>query len=103
MLSFGGHADMPRVMRYLATGEEVHVPGVENHPPHDYGVAVILLQALPTRASCRAEQIAPLRKGVETFLYASQLTLVDMHQADATFQKARRLREDTARARRYLP
>ena len=88
VLSFGGHADMPRVMRYLATGEEVHVPGVENHPPHDYGVAVILY-GLADQGIVPAEQIAPLRKGVETFLYASQLTLVDMNQANATFEKAR--------------
>jgi acetyl esterase/lipase len=88
VLSFGGHADLPRVMRYLATGEEVHVPGVENHPPHDYGVAVILY-GLADQGIVPAEQIAPLRKGVETFLYASQLTLVDMNQANATFEKAR--------------
>jgi dienelactone hydrolase len=88
VLSFGGHADLPRVMHYLATGEEVHVPGVENHPPHDYGVAVILY-GLADQGIVPAEQIAPLRKGVETFLYASQLTLVDMNQANATFEKAR--------------
>ena len=88
VLSFGGHADLPRVMRYLATGEEVHVPGVENHPPHDYGVAVILY-GLADQGIVPADQIAPLRKGVETFLYASQLTLVDMNQANATFEKAR--------------
>src|SRR4029453_17716039 len=35
------------------------------------------------------EQVAPLRKGIETFLYASQLTLVDMNQANATFEQAR--------------
>jgi dienelactone hydrolase len=88
VLSFGGHADMPRVMRYLATGEEVQVPGVENHPPHDYGVAVILY-GLADQGIVPPEQVAPLRKGIETFLLASQLTLVDMHQADATFQQAR--------------
>ena len=79
---------MPRVMRYLATGEEVHVPGVENHPPHDYGVAVILY-GLADQGIVPAEQIAPLRKGIETFLFASQLTLVDMNQANATFEQAR--------------
>jgi acetyl esterase/lipase len=88
VLSFGGHADLPRVMRYLATGEEAQVPGVETHPPHDYGVAVILY-GLADQGIVPQEQVAPLRKGVETFLYASQLTLVDMRQADATFQKAR--------------
>jgi dienelactone hydrolase len=105
VLSFGGHADMPRVMRYLATGEEVHVPGVENYPPHDYGVAVILY-GLADQGIVPAEQIAPLRKGVETFLYASQLTLVDMNQANATFEKARQyaktLPEPAATYMRYV-
>src|SRR2546422_327948 len=38
VLSFGGHADLPRVMRYLCTGEAPHVDGLETHPPHDYDV-----------------------------------------------------------------
>jgi acetyl esterase/lipase len=76
------------VLRYLATGEEVHVPGVENHPPHDYGVAVILY-GLADRGIVPADQVEPLRTGVETYLLASQLTLVDMNQANATFEKAR--------------
>jgi dienelactone hydrolase len=88
VLSFGGHADLPRVMRYLATGEEVHLPGVELHPPHDYGVAVILY-GLADQGIVPPEQVEPLRKGIETFLLASQLTLVDMNEANATFQKAR--------------
>jgi acetyl esterase/lipase len=33
--------------------------------------------------------VAALRDGIRTFLLASQLTLVDMNQANATFQKAR--------------
>jgi len=88
VLSFGGHADMPRVMRYLATGEETHVAGVETLPPHDYGVAVILY-GLADQGIVPADQIVPLRKGIETFLYASQLTLTDMNAANATFEKAR--------------
>jgi len=88
VLSFGGHADLPRVLHYLATGEETQIAGVKTVPPHDYGVAVILYQ-FADQGIVPREQIAPLRKGVETFLYASQLTLVDRHEADATFQKAR--------------
>jgi dienelactone hydrolase len=88
VLSFGGHADLPRVLRYLATGEEVHVPGIETLPPHDYGLAVLLYQ-FADQGIVPPEQIAVLRKGIETFLYASQLTLVDMNQANATFEKAR--------------
>jgi dienelactone hydrolase len=89
VLSFGGHGDLPRVLRYLATGEAPQVEGLETHPPHDYGLAVILYgladHAVPP------EQVQALRHGVETFLLASQLTLVDMDQANATFQKARDL------------
>jgi dienelactone hydrolase len=89
VLSFGGHGDLPRVLRYLATGEAPHVEGIVTHPPHDYGVAVILYgladHVVPP------EQVEPLRDGVRTFLLASQLTLVDMNQANATFARAREL------------
>jgi dienelactone hydrolase len=88
VLSFGGHADLPRVMRYLCTGEAPHVDGLETHPPHDYGVAV-LLYFFADRGVVPAEQVQPLRDGVGTFLLASQLTLVDMKQANETFAKAR--------------
>jgi hypothetical protein len=88
VLSFGGHGDLPRVMRYLATGEEVEVPGAVTNPPHDYGVAVILY-ALADRGVVPPDQVAALRDGVRTFLLASQLTLVNMDQANATFAKAR--------------
>jgi dienelactone hydrolase len=87
VLSFGGHGNLLRVMRYLTTGEAPEVPGVRSHPPHDYGVAVILYAGADKVVP--PEQVAPLRAGVETFLLASQLTLVDMNQANATFQKAR--------------
>jgi dienelactone hydrolase len=91
VLSFGGHGDLQRVMRYLATGEAPRVPGVEAHPPHDYGVAVILYAGADRVVP--PEQVAGLRNGVETFLLASQLTLVDMDRANATFAKAREMVE----------
>jgi fermentation-respiration switch protein FrsA (DUF1100 family) len=75
-------------MRYLCTGEAPHVDGLETHPPHDYGVAV-LLYFFADRGVVPAEQVQPLRDGVGTFLLASQLTLVDMKQANETFAKAR--------------
>jgi dienelactone hydrolase len=89
VLSFGGHGDLQRVMRYLATGEAPEVPGAATHPPHDYGVAVILYAGADRVVP--ADQVAGLRKGVETFLLASQLTLVDMNQANATFAEAREM------------
>jgi dienelactone hydrolase len=87
VVSFGGHGDLARVLKYLATGEAVQAPGVATHPPHDYGVAVILYAAADRVVP--AEQVAALREGIGTFLLASQLTLVNMDQANATFQKAR--------------
>jgi dienelactone hydrolase len=90
VLSFGGHGDLDRVMRYLTTGEAPQVSGVETHPPHDYGVAVILY-GLADRGVVPADQVDGLRKGIETFLLASQLTLVSTEQANATFAKAREM------------
>ena len=102
VLSFGGHGDLPRVMHYLATGEETVVPGVATHPPHDYGVAVILY-ALAGRGVVPADQVEVLRDGVRTFLLASQLTLVSREQAEATFTKARQMAESMPEpARTYM-
>jgi len=90
VLSFGGHGDLDRVMHYLTTGEAPEVPGLETHPPHDYGVAVILY-ALADHGVVPADQVVALREGIETFLLASQLTLVSTDQANAMFAKAREM------------
>lgn len=89
VLSFGGHGDLQRVMRYLATGEAPEVPGLTTQPPHDYGVAVILYAGADRVVP--ADQVEGLRRGVETFLLASQLTLVDMNDANVMFAKAREM------------
>lgn len=89
VVSFGGHGDLKRTMRYLASGTAPAVPGLTTRPPHDYGVAVLLHAAADRLVP--PPQIAPLRHGIETFLLASQLTLVDAAQAEATFDKARHL------------
>lgn len=89
VLSFGGHADLPRVLHYLCTGEAPHVEGIETHPPHDYGVAIVLYGM--AHLVVPPEQIEPLREGIRTFLSASQLTLVDQKQANDTFAKAREM------------
>jgi len=89
VVSFGGHGDLGRVLKYLATGEAVQAEGVVTHPPHDYGVAVIMY-AVADRV-VPAEQVEGLRDGIRTFLYASQLTLVNMDHANATFQMAREM------------
>ena len=89
VVSFGGHGDLGRVLRYLATGRAVQAPGVVAHPPHNYGVAVILHAGADRVVP--PEQVAPLREGISTFLLASQLTLVNLDQAKAMFQTARDL------------
>jgi dienelactone hydrolase len=104
VVSFGGHGDLGRVLKYLATGEAVQAEGVVTHPPHDYGVAVIMYAAADRVVP--PEQVAGLRDGIRTFLYASQLTLVNMDQANATFQMAREmvksLPEPSATLLRYV-
>jgi len=89
VVSFGGHGDLGRVLHYLATGEAVEAPGVVTHPPHDYGVAVILYAAADRVVP--PSQVEGLRDGIRTFLLASQLTLVDLNQANETFAKAREM------------
>jgi dienelactone hydrolase len=95
VFSFGGHGDLPRVLRYLCTGIEPLKPGdppdTRPHvrPPHDYGVAVILV-GIADRV-VPPEQVEPLRHGIITFLTASQVDPVDKPRAAAIFADARRL------------
>ena len=59
-------------------------------PPHDYGVAVILL-AIADRA-VPAAQVEPLRAGVRQYLFASALDGgVDKSRAPAEFEKVGRM------------
>jgi len=99
VLSFGGHGDLPRVLRYLCSGRAQAQPSddamrfalgsehLTTKPPHDYGVAVVLLgladHVVPP------EQVEPLRDGIRLFLEASSLTLVDMAKAEQAFTRAR--------------
>ena len=100
VMSFGGHGDLQRVMRYLCSGDAPEMPpldettedvaGAEHvtiRPPHDYGVAVVLLGVADRLVP--PEQVEPLRKGILTFLKASSLDLVDKTQAEIEFQRAK--------------
>jgi dienelactone hydrolase len=100
VMSFGGHGDLPRVMRYLCSGNAPAMPplgeatrevaGAEHvsiRPPHDYGLAVTLI-GLAERL-VPAAQVEPLRQGILTFLTASSLDMVDKPRATIEFQKAR--------------
>lgn len=86
VMSFGGHGDLPRTLRYLCTGVQ---PNGQMRPPHDYGVAVILLST--AERVVPAEQVTPLREAILAFLNASHLDMVDKEQARIEFQRARTL------------
>ena len=113
VFAFGGHDDLPRVLRYLCTGSEpypAHELGIQSDrpfvlAPHDSGVAVILL-ATADRLVPKA-QAAPLREAVRRFLFASALdSNVDKAAAarefDALKQLARTMPEPSATLLRYV-
>jgi dienelactone hydrolase len=86
VMSFGGHGDLPRTLRYLCTGMQ---PDGTHRPPHDYGVAIILLSV--AERVVPAEQVTPLRTAIVTFLEGSRLDLVDKGKSAAEFERARSL------------
>ena len=55
VLSFGGHGDLPRTLRYLCTGI---LPDGRVRPPHDYGVVIILLGVGRSDGAARAGRAA---------------------------------------------
>jgi hypothetical protein len=88
VLSFGGHGDLPRTLRYLCTGIQ---PDGSRFPPHDYGVAIILLGL--AEKVVPPGQAAPLQEAIETFLEGSRLDMVDKERAAVEFQRAREMAE----------
>ncbi len=88
VLSFGGHGDLPRTLRYLCTG--ILADG-RVRPPHDYGVVIILLGVADRVVP--AEQVEPLRQGILAFLNASHLDMVDKPRAALEFERAKKLAE----------
>jgi hypothetical protein len=123
LFAFGGHDDLPRVLKYLCTGQAPYPAGQirlkpgagggaisDNsapftRPPHDYGVAVILL-GIADRLVPPA-QVERLRDGVRRYLVASALdTNVDKARAAIEFDtlrvSARTLPEPSATLLRYV-
>ncbi len=113
LLSFGGHGNLARVMHYLCSGEVVGdlasarasrvVAGAENvevHPPHDYGVAVVLLTMAERLVP--PEQVGPLMAGIEGFLLASSLDMVDKPRAAEEFARMRTYADTLAEPSRTL-
>lgn len=100
LVSFGGHGDLGRVMHYLATGEVlgdltqarqsrvvIGAADVQVHPPHDYGLAVVLLNVADQMVP--AEQVGPLRQAIDRFLLASSQAMTDPPLAEQTFATVR--------------
>jgi dienelactone hydrolase len=116
VFSLGGHDDLTRVLRYLCTGHEPRpMPDVQLGssardadfvlPPHDYGVAVILLSLADRLVP--AAQVLRLREGVRQYLWASALDGgVDRARAPAEFESVRKLQkalpEPSATLLRYV-
>lgn len=116
VFAFGGHHDLPRVLKYLCTGQEpfprqqIRLAGGSadqpfTMPPHDYGVAVILLGVADRLVP--PAQVEALRAGVRRYLFASALdTNVDKPRAAAEFAalraSLRSMREPSATLLRYV-
>jgi len=112
VFSFGGHDDLPRVLRYLCTGTEPYPPGriglkdpMVEQAPHDYGVAVILLGI--TDRVVPPSQVEALRAAIRRYLIASALdNNVDKARAAREFDDLRKLaktmREPSATLLRYV-
>ena len=96
VFSFGGHDDLRRVLEYFCTGIEDEALRRGRlafrvtrplGPPHDYGVAVVLLNV--AEHVVPPEQVAPLRDAVRRFLWASYLDRIDKPQAEREFAALR--------------
>jgi len=86
VMAFGGHADLPRTLRYLCTGIQ---PDGVRRPPHDYGLAIVLL-GVADRVVPRP-QVASLRAAILSYLEASRLDMVDKGKAALEFAHAKAL------------
>jgi dienelactone hydrolase len=97
-MSFGGHGDLPRTLRYLCTG--IQPDGVAR-PQHDYGLAIVLLGAADRVVP--PEQVKPLRDAILSFLEASRLDMVDKEKSALEFEHAKSLEATLAEpSRTYM-
>jgi len=89
VLSFGGHGNLPRVLRYLCTGVEpaASSSGEHRRQPHDYALAIVLHEA--AELAVPEDQVNPLRDAVAIFLSASTLARVSPDGAEDLYKEAR--------------
>lgn len=97
VVALGAQADVPEVMTYLCSGQ---LPGGGSRRPHDFGVAVILLAALPRLLP--ADQVDEARAAVLAFLDAASYETMAPAQAAAILAEARRLTAQAAEPARTL-
>ena len=105
VFSFGGHANFPRVVRYLCTSEmptaAAMLGGRKLPTPHDYSLAIVALDVV--HLSVPPEQQDALRRGILLFLHASHLALFDQKKATEEFANASAMETDMPEpARTYL-
>jgi len=104
VFSFGGHDDLRRVLEFFCTGLETDAVAAVLPPPHDYGVAVVLLNVAEQLVP--REQVGPLRDAVRRFLWASYLDRFDKPSAEREFtalrEVARALPEPAATLLEYV-
>jgi dienelactone hydrolase len=102
VLSFGGHGNLPRVLRYFCTGVEPPLPGghTTHRPPHDYALAVLLHQA--AELAVPQDQVVQLRRGIQTFLQASALARMDQARALQVLEGGRALQDQLPEPSRTL-
>jgi dienelactone hydrolase len=134
VFSFGGHGDLPRVLKYLCTGIEPPPPDSASAlsglrlrrepsagnggarparrdsgiaaapPPHDYGVAIILLGVAERLVP--ASQAGPLKTAVLRYLQASAWDRDEKEKAAREFESlralARTMPEPSATLLRYM-
>jgi dienelactone hydrolase len=93
VLSFGGHGNLPRVLRFFCTGIEPQLPGSDpkRRMPHDYALAVLLHQAADLAVP--PDQAEPLRRGIEIFLHASAMARIDQPAAQGILEAGRAFQE----------
>ena len=83
VMAFGGHGDLQQTLRYLCTG--VQADG-RVRPPHDYGLVVVLLNLATSVVP--PEQVAGLARGINLFMRASHIDMVDQARAADVFAEA---------------
>ena len=109
--SFGGHADLLRVLRYLCDGstepldaqgrglveggDNIHIP-----KPHDYGAVVALLNLADKVVPSR--QVAGFEEAITEFLRASSIDRLVPAKAVEVFAHARQLGEALSEPARTL-